>query len=96
MKNAMKKAKSWLQSKTAKVSLAASGAMMGLMASASAAEGDTVSGSATVISALETGFGSIAGDLLTTIGKIVVIALPVAGVIVVARKAIGWFKSLLG
>ena len=95
MKNVFKKAKNWLQSKTAKVSLAVSGAMVGLMASAFAAEGD-VSGSSAVMSALETGMGSIASDLMATVGKIAIIALPVAGTIVMARKAIGWFKSLLG
>lgn len=71
--------------------------IMSLMAvSASASGGDTsASGtSATVISAFTTGFQTMASDALSMIAAIVPIALGVAGVIFLARKAMGWFKSL--
>lgn len=71
--------------------------VVSLMAvSASAAGGDTSSSatSATVISAFTTGFQQMASDAMSMIGAIVPIALGVAGVIFLARKAMGWFKSL--
>lgn len=50
--------------------------------------------SATVISAFTTGFEKMASDAMSMIGAIVPISLGVAGVIFLARKAMGWFKSL--
>lgn len=54
----------------------------------------TSGASATVISAFTTGFQSMASDAMSMISAIVPIALGVAGVIFLARKAMGWFKSL--
>lgn len=71
--------------------------VVSLMAvSASATGGDTSSSgtSATVISAFQTGFQKMASDAMSMISAIVPIALGVAGVIFLARKAMGWFKSL--
>lgn len=71
--------------------------VMAMCVSAFAAGEDTsgVSGtSATVISAFMTGFQSMASDAMSMISAIVPIALGVAGVIFLARKAMGWFKSL--
>ncbi len=89
----MKKFKTWLKSKTARMGMALSAAAVALCGAASAAEGET-SGAATVISSLETGMQGFANDALSMIGKIVVIAIPVAGTIWLARKAMGWFKSM--
>lgn len=73
--------------------------VVSLMAvSASAAGGDTstpASGTSdTVITAFQTAFQSMASDAKSMIAAIVPIALGVAGVIFLARKAMGWFKSL--
>lgn len=59
------------------------------------AEGPSAStSSSTVITAFQTGFQSMANDALSMIAVIVPIALGVAGVVFLSRKAIGWFKSL--
>lgn len=57
---------------------------------ASAAEGD----SATIQTAFQSGFSQLASDALGMIAIIVPIALGVAGTIFIARKAMGWFKSM--
>lgn len=58
---------------------------------ASAAEGDSASA---ITTAFQTGFQQMASDALGMIAIIVPIALGVAGTIFLARKAMGWFKSL--
>lgn len=68
--------------------------VMAMCVSAFALEGDTTGTSATVISAFTTGFQQMASDALSMIGAMVPIALGVAGVIFLAKKAMGWFKSL--
>lgn len=90
----MRKFKSWLQSKTAKASLTLSALAVGLCGVVSAAEGDTATGGDAVVSAFQTGFQSMANDALQMIAIIVPIALGVAGVIWLARKALSWFKSM--
>ena len=67
--------------------------LMAVSASASGETGSTTT-SASVISAFTTGFQQMASDAMSMIGAIVPIALGVAGVIFLARKAMGWFKSL--
>jgi hypothetical protein len=49
---------------------------------------------ATVISSFGTGMTTIANNAMSMISTIVPIALGVAGVIFLVRKAMGWFKSL--
>ena len=61
---------------------------------ASAEEPAASTSSSTVITAFQTGFQSMANDALSMIATIVPIALGVAGVVFLSRKAIGWFKSL--
>lgn len=67
-----------------------------LCVSAFAAEGasSTETTTATVISAFQSGFQSMASDAMNMIAVIVPIAVGVAGVIFLARKAMGWFKSM--
>lgn len=48
----------------------------------------------TIQTAFQTGFTSLASDALGMIAIIVPIALGVAGTIFIARKAMGWFKSM--
>lgn len=71
--------------------------VVSLMAVSASAVGEDTSASgasATVISAFTSGFQSMASDAMSMIATIVPIALGVAGVIFLARKAMGWFKSL--
>lgn len=70
--------------------------MSAMAVSAFAAGGDTSSTgtSATVISAFQTGFQKMASDAMSMIAIIVPIAVGVAGVIWLARKAMSWFKSM--
>lgn len=54
----------------------------------------TTTTSATVISAFSTGFQSIVSDAMSMIGTAVPIALTLAGVLFLVRKAMSWFKSM--
>lgn len=88
----VQRVKNWLKSRTAKASLLLSSAAVALAGSASAAEPSEQM--TAVKTAFSTGFQDIADNMLSMIGTIVPIALGVAGVILLARRAIGWFKSL--
>ena len=88
----MKKIKSWLTSKTARASAVLALAAVSLCGVASAEE--PASTSETVMTAMQTGFQGFADDALKMIGIIVPIALGVAGVVWLVRKALGWFKSM--
>lgn len=89
----MQKIKEFLRSKRARVTMVTTLALAVMCMSCFAADGDT-SSAATVTSAFATGFQSIADDAKSMIAMIVPIALGVAGTIFLARKAIGWFKSM--
>lgn len=86
------KIKSFVKSAEVKCACAASVAAVALTGLASAEDAATTSD--TVITAFQTGFQSMASDALKMISVIVPIALGVAGVVFLSRKAIGWFKSL--
>lgn len=77
------------QAKLKAVVVGASAASV-ITAAASAAEGD----SAAIQTAFQSGFTQLASDALGMIAIIVPIALGVAGTIFIARKAMGWFKSM--
>lgn len=97
MKEKLNRVKSWLQSKASKAGAVLGTAAVALAGAASATEGEAGAASttsSTVISAFGTGFQGIANDMLSMIATIVPIALGVAGVVLLARKAIGWFKSM--
>lgn len=72
--------------------------VVSLMAvSAFAAGGDSSGAGGTsdaVISAFQSGFQGMASDALKLIAVIVPIAVGVAGVIWLSRKAMSWFKSM--
>jgi len=69
---------------------------MVLLSTAAYAVDETTGGgtSASVISAFQAGFQSMASDAMEMIAIIVPIAVGVAGVIWLARKAMSWFKSM--
>ena len=83
------KVKRFLHSAEAKIAAVGSTAAFALTVAANAE--DT---SATVTSAFQTGFQSMASDALSMIAVIIPIGLSVAGAVFLSRKAIGWFKSL--
>ena len=95
----MKKFKAFIKRNVRKLSAAcaAVAAMSATAVSAFAAEGASSGAtgtSDTVISAFQTGFQSMASDAMKMIAIIVPIAVGVAGVIWLARKAMSWFKSM--
>lgn len=90
----MKKIKAWVNSKAARLAGCLSAGAVALAGAASAAEGDAATGSSAVMSSFQTGFQTMADDALSMIAVIVPIALGVAGVIWLARKALSWFKSM--
>lgn len=47
-----------------------------------------------LISAFQTGFTAVQSDVTSILGVIAPIAIGIAGVIFVARKAMGWFKGM--
>ncbi len=67
-----------------------------VLSTAALAADETTGGgtSASVISAFQSGFQSMASDAMEMIAIIVPIAVGVAGVIWLARKAMSWFKSM--
>lgn len=83
------KIKGFLRSAECKAAAVASVVAAGLAGAASATETSN-----SVVSSLQTGFTSMKTDALSAIGMIIPIALSIAAAIFIARKAIGWFKSL--
>ncbi len=88
--------KNWKNWKKRLAGLAGSAMVISMLCvSAFAAEGDpTPSTSATVISAFTTGFQSIVSDALSMIAAAAPIAIGLAGVIFLSKKAMSWFKSM--
>ena len=86
----LEKAKQIARSAEAKIAGAASIGCTALMVAANAVETTT----ATLTTAFQTGFQTMASDALTMLATIVPIALGVAGAVFLVRKAMSWFKSL--
>lgn len=86
------KIKSFVKSAEVKCACAASVAAVALTGLASAEDAAITSG--TVITAFQTGFQSMASDALKMLAAIIPIALSVTAVVFLARRAVGWFKSL--
>lgn len=89
----MKKVSGFVWSKMVRVCAVLAVAMSALSLSAFAAD-ETTGSSEAVMTAFQTGFASMAGDAMKMIAIIVPIGLGVAGVVWLARKALGWFKSM--
>jgi len=86
--------KSWKRKVSA---LLLSAMVMSLLCiSAFAAEGasSTETTTATVISAFQSGFQSIASNAMSMIAAAAPVAIGVAGVIFLTRKAMSWFKGM--
>lgn len=84
------KIKGFLHSAEAKIAAAGSTAAVALTVAASAED----TSAATITTAFQTGFQSMANDAMSMIAIIIPIGLGVAGAVFLSRKAIGWFKSL--
>lgn len=65
-----------------------------LCMSAFASDETASSTSATVISAFQSGFQQIASDAMQMIATAAPIALGIAGLVFLVRKAMSWFKSM--
>ena len=88
----MKKVKEFLQEKAVRIPLIVGTLSAGLACVACAEE--VPAGSEAVKTAFASGFQTMASDALSMIAVIVPIALGVAGVVFLSKKAIGWFKGL--
>ncbi len=65
-----------------------------MVSTAFAAEGDPTSTTATITTAFQTGFQQMVSDGLSLIAVMVPIALSLAGVIFLIKKAMSWWKSM--
>lgn len=85
----MEKVKNFLSSAAVKAGAVAGGVASMLTVAASAEET-----TATITTAFQTGFQSMASDAVGMIAIIVPIALGVAGTVFLVKKAMGWFRSM--
>lgn len=90
----MQKIKEFLGSKYMRMSTMMLAAMTVMAVGCFANDGTGGSNASTITSSFATGFQSIVSDATTMIATIVPIALGLAGVIFLVRKAMGWFKSM--
>lgn len=91
----MQKVKEFLRSRKMRVTMLMSLAMAIMCMSAFAEDGGATTSSAAVLtSSFQSGFQQIVTDAMSVLGTIIVVALPLAGAIFLARKALGWFKSM--
>ena len=89
----MKKLKEFMKNRTARISMMVA-TLAASLSCVACATGETPTGSEAVKTAFASGFQTMASDALSMIAVIVPIALGVAGVVFLSRKAIGWFKGL--
>lgn len=89
----MQKIREFLKSKYMRLSTMMVSAMA-ILAISAFAEGETVSNASTITQAFTTGFQGIVNDGISMIAAIVPVALGLAGVIFLVRKAMSWFKSM--
>ncbi len=89
-----KRVREFLQSKSLKVGVMCCVAMSMMVCTAFAAEGDPTSTTATITAAFQTGFQQVVSDGLNLIAVMVPIAMSLAGVIFLVRKAMSWWKSM--
>ena len=91
MKRVLEKVKSVSRSIGFKVASVASASALALSGIANA---EDLTSTAQITTAFQSGFQQIADDALGMIALIVPIALSVAGVVFLVRKAMSWFKSM--
>ena len=90
----MKKLKSMLHSAYCRYCVTAALACCMLAGAALASGGETSSNISAVQTAFTTGFTTIVSDASSMIVAIVPVALGLAGLIFVVKRAISWFKSI--
>lgn len=88
----MKKVKELLKTKSARMALVLCLSMSMLVVGASAAEGDL--DVTAITTAFTTGFQSMVTNSIAMISAMVPIALTLAGVVFLVKKAMGWFRSM--
>lgn len=90
----MKKVKEFVRSAEVKAACIVPAACMAVMGLASAAETGTGTDSSAVISAFESGFNQIKADAMGVIAVAVPVAVSIAAVIFISKKAMSWFKGM--
>ena len=89
------KVKVFVQSVELKVAVAAPVVCAAVMGGASAVEDTTGGGSSTeIISAFSAGFQQIKADAFAVIAVAVPIAVSIAAVLFISKKAMSWFKGM--
>lgn len=89
----MQKVKEFFKSKEMRRVVMMCMAMCVMAISCFAADGDA-SSTATITSAFQSGFSSFTSDALSMLGIAITAAIPLAGAIWLARKAMSWFKGV--
>ena len=91
----MKKVKEFMRSAELKSVLMVLAVCTVLTGLASAAEtGTSTTDSSSVISAFESGFNQIKADAMSVIAVAVPVAVSIAAVIFISKKAMSWFKGM--
>lgn len=90
----MRKIKEFIQSAELKAAVAAPMVCAAVMGVASAEEPTGGTTSSAVISAFETGFQQIKADAFSVIAVAAPIAVSIAAVVFIAKKAMSWFKGM--
>lgn len=94
----MKKFKTWLKSKIARVGMALSTAAVALCGAASAAEPGAEGAGAIDTASINTAFTTGLNNVVTTSIDLISLMLPIAlslfAVVFVVRKGMSWFKSM--
>ncbi len=100
MKKLMKKAKSWLNSKKARMGVALAGAALSLCSVASAAEAGAEGSGGIDTTAISSAFSSGLTNVVTMsiglIQNILPIAITLFGVMFLVKKAPKWFQKMAG
>lgn len=93
MKRVFRKFRELVRHAEAKAAVTGTLVLPTLVMAASAAD-ETASGSATIVSAFTSGFQTMANEAIGMIAAMAPVALSLAGVIFLVKKAMGWFKSI--
>ena len=91
----MKKVKEFIGGKTMRLCMTMCMVASVLMVSCFAAEGDTATiDTAGITAAFTTGFNNMVTNSIAMISSMVPIALTLAGVVFIVKKAMSWFKGM--
>lgn len=89
-----KTGRDFLQSKSFRIAVLGCLAVSMMTGTVFAAEGDSGSSTAAITAAFQTGFQQMVSDALGLVSVMVPIALSLAGVIFLIKKAMSWWKGM--